>query len=154
MLSSGACCRVICTAGGLAGKMKACIPVVSVICGLKNIQSVGSDALPVSMTCCPPSQGKKKKARPNVLEWVAQRCTLCRCVGVRNVQISCLGQLVTVQRHSALHGGFSTCNSSRHVKLLKSNFKIWNEQPLEPYDVKTLKHMIRVKINCHACVPW
>lgn len=87
--TAGARCRLICTAGGLAAKMKDCNPVVSVICVCKYIQRVGSDALPASMTCCPLSQGKKKrkKASPNPLEWVARRCALHRCVGVRNVHI-------------------------------------------------------------------
>lgn len=53
-------CCVIRMAGGLAVKMKEHIPVVSVICGLINIQCVGSSAFPVSTTCCPLSQGKRK----------------------------------------------------------------------------------------------
>ena len=59
--TAGLCdCFVIRVAGGLSVKMKEHIPVVSVICGLINIQCVGSSALPVSTTCCPLSQGKKK----------------------------------------------------------------------------------------------
>lgn len=58
---AGLCgCCVIRMAGGLAREMKEHIPVVSVICGLINIQCVGSSALPVSTTCFPLSQGKKK----------------------------------------------------------------------------------------------
>lgn len=58
---AGLCgCCVILMAGGLAVEMKEQIPVVSVICGLINIQCVGSSALPVSTTCCPLSQAKKK----------------------------------------------------------------------------------------------
>lgn len=53
------CCMIL-VAGGLAAEMKEHIPVVSVICGLINIQCVGSSALPVSTTCCPLRQGKKK----------------------------------------------------------------------------------------------
>lgn len=47
-------------AGGLAIEKKEHIPAVSVICGLINIQCVGSSTLEVSTTCCPLIQGKKK----------------------------------------------------------------------------------------------
>lgn len=56
----GSLCRVILVAGGLALEMKEPIPVVSLICGLINIQCVGSKTLPVSRTCFPLRQGKKE----------------------------------------------------------------------------------------------
>lgn len=58
---------------------------------------------------------KKKKASPNPLEWVARRCALHRCVGVRNVHISGLGR-VSIQQRSALHSGRSSRRSSTHVR--------------------------------------
>lgn len=118
--TAGARCRLICTAGGPGSeneRLQSC--GFSDLCVCKNIQRVGSDALPASMTCCPLSQGKKKKkkkASPNPLEWVARRCALHRCVGVRNVHISGLGQLVSIQQHSALHSGCSSCRRSTHVR--------------------------------------
>ena len=79
-------CCVIRVAGGL----EKYIPVVSVICGLINIYCVGSAALPVSPTCCPLSQVRKRTCQ-YVLEWVAKRCTVdvCGCEeGTSNMLLS------------------------------------------------------------------
>lgn len=61
MLTAGARCRLICTAGGPGSeneRLQSC--GFSDLCVCKNIQRVGSDAPPASMTCCPLSRGKKK----------------------------------------------------------------------------------------------
>lgn len=71
-------CCVIHMAGGLAVEMKEHIPVVSVICGLINIQCVGSSAFPASTTCCPLSQGKKKNM--SIPIGVGGSEVYCRCV--------------------------------------------------------------------------
>lgn len=73
----GSC--VILIAGGLAVEMKEHLPVVSVICGLINIQCVGSSALPVSTTCCPLSKAKKKNMSIPDRVGASERC-VCVCV--------------------------------------------------------------------------
>lgn len=57
----GNCCtvRLLCDLYGRRNE-KSTFLWLSLICGLINIQCVGSSALPVSMTCCPLSQAKKK----------------------------------------------------------------------------------------------
>ena len=83
MGTAGLCdCFVIRVAGGLSVKMKEHIPVVSVICGLINIQCVGSSALPVSTTCCPLSQGKKKNMSIPIEVGGSEVYCVCVCVCV------------------------------------------------------------------------
>ncbi len=68
-------------------------------CGLINIQCVGSFALPVSTTCCPLNQGKKKNMSiPIGVGGSEVHCLcVCVCVDVRKVHITCFCLLATTK---------------------------------------------------------